>query len=177
MIRVLVVRNEADLEEALMEANKLLAFEGQRAALSDDDEILGIWISSDLDRSLQCSCQNVVGSHQNAGQADDKVGDLLLSVCRSISLSGIWTLSSLDGPALLGIDGAPTRRQVAIHHISRSLSRADAVLQQNSFLPVFNSELPKEALQRELYKLQREYPHLVRTSTHCYDKALGIRPR
>lgn len=176
MVRVLVVRNEADLDEAIIKANELLAFEGQRSAWSDHDAILGIWISPNLDRSLQCSCQKILGSHQNTGQADDKVEDLSLSVCRSTSLSGIWTLSCLDGPALLGIDGTPDRRQVMLHHISRSVSRADAMSITNSFLPVFNSELPEEVLQRELNKLQREHPHLVHTRTLCYDKAVGIKP-
>jgi len=177
MVRLLVVRNEADLEETIIKANELLAFEGRRSAWSDHDAILGIWISPNLDRSLQCSCQRVSGPHQNARQADDKAEDLPLSVCRSTSLSGIWTLSCFDGPALLGIDGTPDRRQVILHHISRSVSRADAVPQPNSFLPVFNSELPEEALQRELNKLQREHPHLVHTRTLCYDKAVGIKPR
>ena len=177
MIRVLVVRNEADLEDALIEANKLLIFEGQRAALSDDDEILGIWISPDLDCSLQCSCQKVLGWHESAGQADDLVDSLSLSVCRSTSLSGIWTLSSLDGPALLGIDGTPARRKVAIHHISRFVRRADALPESKNFLPVFNSELPEKALQLQLDELHREYPHLACTRVLCYDKALGIRQR
>ena len=177
MIRVLVVRNESDLEEALIEANKFLIFEGQGTALSGDDEILGIWISSDLDCSLQCSCQKVLASHESAGQADDAVDGLSLSVCRSTSLSGIWTLSSLDGPALLGIDGSPDRRKVAIHHISRSGRRADALLEPNNFLPVFNSELPEEALQFQLDELHREYPHLACTRVLCYDKALGIKQR
>ena len=177
MIRVLVVRNEADLEEALIEANKLLIFEGQEAALSDDDEILGIWLSSNLDCSLQSRCQKILGLHESAGQADDPVDGPSLSVCRSTSLSGIWTLSNLDGPALLGIDGTPDRRRVMLHHISRSVGRADAMSTTNCFLPVFNSELPEEVLQRELNKLQRQHPHLVHTRTLCYDKAVGIKPR
>ena len=177
MIRMLLVRSEADLEEALVEANQLLIFEGQEVALSGDDEILGIWISSDLDYSLQCSCQKVLASHQNAGHADDPVDWPSLSVCQSTSLSGIWNLSSLDGPALWGIDGTPARRKITIHHIARFVRRADALDQPDIFLPVFNSELPEEALQLELDTLHREYPRLVCAHALCHDRALGIRRR
>ena len=176
MIRVLVVRSEADLEEALTEVNNLLAFESQKAESSNDDQILGIWISKALDSALQCSCQKFVDPHQDAAQTEDEDGDGFLGVCWSTSSSGVWTLSSLDGSALGGIDDTPAKRKVAIRHISRSLGHAKTSLKRSSFLPVFNAEMPLETLQFELDQLQREYPLLVRSRALRHDQAVGIRP-
>ena len=176
MIRVLVVRSEADLEKALTEANKLLAFEGQKAALSDADEILGIWISKTLGHDLRFSCQELAGSPQTAAQAKDELGGRLLGVYRSASLSGVWALASLDGPALWEIESAATKRKAVMDQISRSVSRDHPSLEQSSFLPVFDSELPKDTAQLELEQLQREYPCFVITRALCHDRVQGLSP-
>ena len=177
MIRVLLVRTEADLEKALTEANKLLAFEGQKAALSDADDILGIWISEALDRGLRFSCQELAGSPQTAAQVKDELGGRLLDVYRSASLSGVWALFSLDGPALRGIESAAIKRKALMDQISRSVSRDLPSLEQGSFLPVFDSELPSQALKLDMEQLQREYPHFVRARALRYDRAQGIMAR
>lgn len=156
---LLVVPDAADVPAATSAASQFLIFQRQRVQATREDEILGVWVTRDLDAGLPAWLSV----------------DAALGIRESLSLSGVWTLCWLDGPLWRRATTSADRRELLLRALAQAVSTpSNSPAECGPFFPVFRADAPPEHVSVALRQLRTRYPHLVGSGWFLDDAVRGI---
>jgi hypothetical protein len=158
MVQILLVRSMAEIQVATDEASRFLVYRRQLSQRNQDDEVLAIWVKRNLDGGLP-----------DCLRAEDRIGLL-----ESVSLSGIWSLCRIDGPALRRAHSSGERRDEILRTLVQPELSSRASAEPAVFFPVFEPTKSVETIEAEIHSLRAKYPQLVAAQWYRDDNERGI---
>lgn len=154
------MRSADDVRSAVKAAGEFLVYQRQRLGASREDEVLGIWVKSDLDAELPAW----PWVHRELG------------IRESFSLSGIWTLCWFDGSLLRSASTSAERRDAILRTLVHAASTSGSSTERGAFFPVFGADEPAEHVEAAVRELGARFPHLIGARWFRDDRARGIVP-
>lgn len=177
MSALLLIRSVDHAEVAIEQVSEFLVH--HRRYGDDPDQrnaLLGIWVRRELDADLPtlfaCServqiCGCTVGDPTEGRPPVAPVG-----IRTSTSVSGLWALCWLDGPALSEAHNPHQRRRQILDVLVQGAVPPASL--PGAIFPVFAHTDSRDTLDANLTDLRSRYPHLVATHWYIDDPELGI---
>ena len=139
MSMLFLIRSADDVRSAAEAANEFLAYRRRHFPEPREvDEVLGIWVRGELDADL---------------------GEAPVGIRESISLSGLWSLSWIDGAFLKDAKTARERRNRILDGLVK-----DSATQPRAFSPVFDATETSDGVEAMLQELRAKHPDLISTT-------------
>ena len=137
MTIIALLKDNADLERACQELGDFFAFKWQKHFASCSDQLIGIWIDTNID--LEPDSITINHSSYSA------------RIRETVGLSGIWNLCWIDVPdakASLTI----LTREALVQALAAKNQGSD--ISRGQFIPVFSSDTPKDVFDAEMKTLR-----------------------
>jgi len=154
MSMLFLIRSADDVRSAAEAANELLAYRRRHFPEPREvDEVLGIWVRSELDADLPAWLW------LGEGVPASSLAEAPVGIRESISLSGLWSLSWIDGAFLKDAKTARERRNRILDGLVK-----DSATQPRAFSPVFDATETSEGVEAMLQELRAKHPDLISTT-------------
>jgi len=164
---ILFVRTMSEVGPALDAVGEMLARREQREPLVAL-ELLGVWVDGRLGEGLSTTLEP---PPRDARSGEDVAA---IVVQESITLAGLWTLYSVDGPSLRRAANESARRRLVLDAVAAARPmRPDAPVPQ--FLPSFSAAMPRAGCVDALRTLQARHPGIVGATWFQARNEIGVR--
>ncbi|MCK6498262.1 MAG: hypothetical protein L6Q38_02145 [Nitrospira sp.] len=181
---LLLIRNADVLDCAVEAATAFLIHQRSRVAERHPaDEVLGIWLRSELDGGLptwprfDLELRLGVAAESVAGEtaSGPDPNETAVGIRESFSLSGVWTLCWIDGIPLRQARTPVLRRRTILEVFLTKVADSEFSCEPRSFLPVFQATEKNNSVQATLRDLRNLYPRLIGDIWFVDDREHGIR--
>ncbi len=169
MSMLLVIRSVRHVKSAVEQASDyLIHYRRYACDPCQRDTLLGIWIRRRIDADLPMLLfrgERVQGDGRPVDDPrEDYSPEAPVGVRTSWSLSGLWSLCWLDGPALRENPSPHQRRRQVLDHLVQGAQRTART--PGAFRPVFDHTDAHDIVNANLAELRSRYAHLI--AAHWY---------